>query len=648
MRKLIASTATLILLVTACDQATTTTTEPLEVFAAGLQTVEDCDELLDYYITHGVSIVGPYGLGGHFWPAPFETAVAEDAAAAGDGQRSFTGTNVQVSGVDEADIMKTDGNRIFSIVDGSLRIAIVDDDGVEMAGSLNLDWWPQGMLLAGDTILLVGGSWGAPVPAAVEEDSRIAPSYQSPTVRIVEVDVSDPNSPNVRRTLDLDGSYVDSRVVDDVARIAINSDPVGFEWAYPEGSGIRSEREAITKNREIIRNSTIDNWLPYFVLTESTGAEREGRLLDCTNVMTPDEFSGLSTLSILTFDLSDGIGSWQDAGVVASGTTMYATADHTYLATQIWRDWSVMSESEASDAAETHKTRIHLFDTATSSRPRYVGSGEVSGFLLNQFSMDEHLGYLRVATTTDAAGWGWSSDSESRVTILSLEAGLKEVGTVDGLGKTERIFAVRFMGDTGYVVTFRQTDPLYVVDLSDPTAPNVTGELKIPGYSAYLHPVGEDLLLGIGQDADESGRVKGTQISLFDVSDPSSPSRVDQLTREGAWSQVEGTHHAFTFWNGLALIPFERWEWVETGEGSETFDTGVVAVRIEEGGLSLVDVFRPLVDEPLTEKDVWRSDPYRMVPLRTTVIDGRLHTITNGGIAVHDLESNERIEFEEF
>ncbi len=172
-------------------------------------------------------------------------------------------------------------------------------------------------------------------------------------------------------------------------------------------------------------------------------------------------------------------------------------------------------------------TEIHRFDVSDPDETAYTGSGAVDGYMLSQWSMSEHEGILRVASTTsppfDPTG-EQQGESESYVTALATTGEkLTRVGRVGGLGRTEQIYAVRFMGDVGYVVTFRQTDPLYTLDLSDPTEPRVVGELKIPGYSAYLHPVGEGLLLGVGQDADASGQTQGLQASLFDVSDPAEP-----------------------------------------------------------------------------------------------------------------------------
>ncbi len=662
MRRLIVSIAVLGLFVSACsdaslDDPTTTSTTPGIFASAYLQPLASCDALLDYYIENSIDLVGPWGLPGYYWggPMPFMRAMEEGAVtvaaadSAGSGSPQYTGTNVQVAGVDEADLVKTDGRRIFTIVDGVFRIAIVGPGTVEMAGSLKLDWYPTSMLLHGNKVLLLGQNWGQVGLA----DSRvaggdIAPWGGSPTVRIVEVDVTEPGSPKVLRTLDLDGSLIGARMVDGVARIAITSDPVGFAWATPEGSGIRAERVATEKNRQIILASTLDNWLPYFVLTDNVNKrETEGRLLDCASVMAPREFSGFTTLSLLSFDIDAGLSEWSDSGVVATASKMYATSDHTYLATEPWQDWSNMSENELKDSARRHKSKIHLFDTS-SFQSRYVASGEVTGFLLNQFAMDEYLGVLRVASTTSPEGWWAGEGSESLVTTFGIRGdSLTELGRVDGLGKGERIFSVRFMGPVGYVVTFRQVDPLYVIDLRNPERPEVTGELKILGYSAYLHPVGEGKLLGLGQDADDQGRTKGTQLSLFDVSDPANPIRIDQITMDGGWSQAEGDHHAFTFADGLILAPYERWEWIgETGKDS--FDTGVIAARVEGSTLRLDKVLRPVLDGPVTGNEWDTIQPWMHVPMRTIVIDGDIYTVTNGGISVHDGDTLDRLTYERF
>ena len=247
---------------------------------------------------------------------------------------------------------------------------------------------------------------------------------------------------------------------------------------------------------------------------------------------------------------------------MGAGENVYASAGGLYVATEQWVD--PMNPSDVLVPSGEARTAIHKFDISDPAETRYVGSGDVTGYILNQWSMSEHDGYFRVASTTNPGWFGdVAQESQSFVTVLEEQGGeLIKVGQVGGLGRGERIYGVRFMGEIGYVVTFRQIDPLYTVDLSDPRGPKVRGELKIPGYSAYLHPLGDGLLLGVGQDGDLDGRALGTQVSVFDVSDLQNPVRISRQTLGNGWSEAEFDHHAFLYWpaSRLAMSPVESWD----------------------------------------------------------------------------------------
>jgi len=310
-------------------------------------------------------------------------------------------------------------------------------------------------------------------------------------------------------------------------------------------------------DRQAAEQSTPQTWLPSTVVDNlRTRRHAERPAVRCRAVRHPAQFSGLDLLTVLTLDLAKGITPVDADGLMADAQTVYASSRGLYVASQ---RYSPAVATESGTPPDGMSTAIHRFDISGEAATTYRGSGRVRGHLLNQFSLSEHRGVLRVAST-DVPLWfgpGERQESESFVTTLEERDGaLVELGRVGGLGRGERIYAVRFIEDAGYVVTFRQVDPLYTLDLADPRAPRVRGELKILGYSAYLHPLGGDLLLGVGQDATEQGRRLGAQLSLFDVGDPARPARLHQHSLgELSSSEVEYDHRAFLHWKGLAVLP---------------------------------------------------------------------------------------------
>jgi hypothetical protein len=500
------------------------------------------------------------------------------------------------------------------------------------------------MFLAGDKLLVMSrtNQWDVPVRLTPEIWNPELPYYGAGISVLSEIDISDPDDMQVVKTLFVDGSYLSARLVDDTARVVVDSYPTGLEFVYPTGSGLRAEREAERANRQVIEDSTIDNWLPYFVLEEKRGNRTfttEGLLMDCENTFAPQEFSGLGTLSVLTIDLSQGLEPVDSVGVFADGETVYASQDSLYVATQRWHDWSVLEDTFAPEEFNGVTTEIHQFDISGDSPAMYVASGEVEGFLLNQWAMSEHNGDLRVATTSEPEWWGWREDNSSAsfVKVLRAEDGvLEEIGEVGGLGKGERIYSVRYLGDTAYVVTFRQTDPLYTIDLSNPEEPEVLGALKILGYSAYLHPMGDGLLLGIGQDADENGRTKGTQVAVFDVSDPANPKRIHKMTFEDGWSEVEYDHRAFLYWpaTGLTMLPVQAWSWED---GREDWFAGAIGVIADRDGIRDVGtVSHSEQNKGIAAGEYWYDG--RVQIHRSLVIGDLVYTMSESGLKASSLD----------
>ncbi|MDE0318644.1 MAG: beta-propeller domain-containing protein [Acidimicrobiaceae bacterium] len=553
------------------------------VTAAALRQFDECDAVLSYVREHAAQAVGPWGLGGEFGfdDSMEEGAVALDAAADGgfDSLQAgvdYSTSNVQEAGIDEPDVLKTDGRRIVVASENRVHVVDVTGPAPALVATVEIgDHWISNLLLHGDRVLVFASQWDVIVPFAEPGGaaSDIGPtSSWGPTTGIAEIDLSSA-TPRVIRRLDIEGDYVGARLTDGVLRLVTRSRPRAIPWTVPETADLASQERAAGSNRDLIATTTVDDWLPRYALSDASGtATGGGRLVECNRVWVPPHYAGPGTLSVTTVDISsDGLdGPIDTSSIMSDGSTVYASHDHLYVTTTRWHDWGV--EPAGPGDGTPVETEIHMFDTTGRATSTYVGSASVTGTVLNQYSMSEHEGHLRIATTTASPWQPWRTEggpeSESFVTMFAVSTeGLSEVGQVGGLGIGERIFAVRYLGDIAAVVTFRQVDPLYLLDLSDPTAPAVRGELKITGYSAYLHPLGDDLLLGVGQEATEEGFTVGTQVSLFDIADLDRPERIAQWTAPGGHSQVEFNALAFLHWqpSELAVLPLNQYPFDDSG-----------------------------------------------------------------------------------
>jgi uncharacterized secreted protein with C-terminal beta-propeller domain len=333
---------------------------------------------------------------------------------------------------------------------------------------------------------------------------------------------------------------------------------------------------------------------------------------------------GASTLLVTTLDLSAGLAAQDRTGVTTDGELVYASAERLYVATSRWGTGPQPVDGTTGPAQPSDgvTTELHGFDTTVAGRTTYAGTGSVSGYVLGRWALSSYEGHLRVAVTSSPPWAGGQPESSSSMVVLAERPdGLVETGRVDGLGVTETIRAVRYFGDLATVVTFRQTDPLYVLDLGDPAAPELLGELKVPGFSTYLHPVGPDLLLGVGEEADESGQVTGMQVSLFDLSDRSRPRQVDRVQLGRVWSAALHDSRAFGYdaASGTALMSVQSWD---SGAAA------VLGVRVQ--GRELVEAGRV------------QSSPLRLgtPPAERVLNDGtHLYAVSRTGVQAADLLS---------
>ncbi len=505
--------------------------------AAGLPAFGDCEELRRWYVDAALPQVGPWGLGGGVVPM-YAGAERSDAAASaplaaqdtsGAVGSSGTGTNTQEADVDESDIAKTDGSLVVRISGRELVVTDVSGSRPRELSRTTLPGQSPGqrlgqpeLLLRDDHVVVVGDEVPDPVLYGGDDRSFLpVPSTETRT-HVISFDLGDPSAPVVTDHQVVDGGAISTReYADGTVRVVVTTGYPPLDFVQPNRD--RSAREATRANRKIVRAASIDQWLPGI---RSAGGERTP-LLDCADVRHPRKPSGFGTISVLTFPFDDA--DHLDAtAVTAAGDLVYSSADRLYVATTSGGSMPVpVDEPMTSDRAVTssQRTEVHAF-ALDGRRTSYVASGGFAGMVKDRWSFSEYDGRLRVAAQLPRG----VRSADNAVLVLD-ERGdrLAETGRVDGLGKGEDIQSVRWFGDLAVVVTFRQTDPLYTVDLSEPDRPRVVGALKIPGYSSYLHPVGDDLLVGVGHDATSSGSDLGAQAASFDLRDLTHVRRVDTV-----------------------------------------------------------------------------------------------------------------------
>jgi uncharacterized secreted protein with C-terminal beta-propeller domain len=563
-------------------------------------------------------------------PSPPVAITSTAGGTSAPAEDEFSTTNVQEPGVDEPDLAKSNGSTLFAVAGAKLHAVDIRGERPRRVDSLVLrDGSSHQLLLSKDTLLVLSydedHARGEPGLLRTPHSTVVPPHEPPPPPRttLTQVDVSSPGWMKVVRRLTFDGRYLSARLAGGSVRVVFaTSVPEELDFFRPRSFQLPAE--ALERNRSVIADSKAANWLPSYEIRNVRTKRRSARSVQCRHVSRPPRFSGFGMLTVLTIDVDRGLAPVESDAILGDGEIVYASDSSLYAATQRW----TAGERATLSPPPKQSTLLHKFDISHPERTAYRASGTVPGYLLNQWALSEHDGILRAATTEFPTWWA-AGQSQSSVTTFKEESGrLVQIGRVGGLGRGERIFGVRFIGDVGYVVTFRQTDPLYTIDLSKPAAPRLLGELKIPGYSAYLHPAGEDLLLGLGQGATEDGAVIGMQLSVFDVSDLRKPLRLHRRTIEGASSEAELDHHAFLYWKRARLV-------VVPVETSSPLFQGVVGFRIGREGLAEVGRITHGRGK-LSSSRSWSSAP----PIqRTFVVRDALLTVSAAGVRASDLRT---------
>ena len=594
----------------------------------------------------------------------FTTSAASGSVT---GTTDHSNTNNQVEGVDEADLVKTDGHYIYTLADSNLVIVDASNpDSLQVVSSTPIEGYATSLFLVGDRVAVISnvyddynyGYYGGPIfvtpssgpiatltansdPATGDEtddttdetpeetagDWVIPPGYNYSRTKLTVIDVADHASPDVVQEETADGYLNDARLIADqlylilqgqvnvpgpAYRVWTKSDPFPVEPVDPVidpvtnlyasdrmsfWEGIPEKREYETKDQYTARIQAMPlaDLLPMVesIITAADGSSVTNidLLSDPSAIYIPTDSKNLSLMTVARFDLgttpdSGEAGPAAASSVLGSSNIVYASNESMYLIDETYDNTSTESGAITSfgDGKVTH---IFKFDLTADDVP-LVATGVVAGWALNNYALDEYQGNLRIATTS-----GWGRTSSNNVFVLAqVGEDLVVQGAITDLALGESIYAVRFMGDRGFVVTFLRTDPLYALDLSDPSDPIVVGELKVPGYSTYLHPIDGNHLVAVGRNADPvTGRVTSVQLSLFDVSDLAAPTLVDTLplTEDGQWwsgySEAEHNPHAFAYYeeHGIVTLPVAHNEWWNTG------GTGIAAVQVDPAtGFTLI------------------------------------------------------------
>ncbi len=486
---------------------------------------------------------------------------AAPAESTAGGSAEYSTTNIQEAGVDEGDIIKNDGKYVYILQDGKIKIIEAYPAGqmkelvnFQLAEQEKENFYPSELYLNGDILVAIGNKSTNYLYDSADIDSSakmiMPPIYYRNRTKVYVVDIKDRSKPKVLRAVEFDGNLQHSRRVDDYLYVVLNQYSNFYPMPY------RSMTEPMVEDSSADNNAAESEFVDTLPKMLDTTVNKEELVAPCDQVYIlpkPAQPNYVIAAAIPLNNLKQTV-----KRVVIEGDVdqMYASAENLYLIVSNWY---------GPFQGETQRPSSKIYRLAIDQNNiSFAAEGKVPGTVLNQFSMDEHRGYLRIATTTT----DWSSSSQSSNNQLYiLDRNLKISGKLENLAPGERIYSARFMGDRGYLVTFKNVDPLFVFDLKDPAMPKVLGELKIPGYSDYLHPYDENHLIGFGKDveAPEDGSeqirwddIKGFKMGLFDVTDPNNPKQKYTVTigDTGTYSELLYNHKALLFDQEKNLIAF--------------------------------------------------------------------------------------------
>lgn len=567
------------------------------VIHSDLKKFSSLDEIKDFLKAN----TGSANLYGMLGSRQLETTAAPAAGAAEQAKSAeaseFSTTNIQVEGVDEADIVKNDGKYIYTI--SGNKVFIVDAypaENAKIISTINMTDNPTGIFINNNRLIIFGYEQEYyPYPLMKETSTQEAKAvagfipqrHYTPKTFIRIYNIEDRVNPLLVRNLSFRGNYYDSRMIGDYVYAIINLPVQNYDeitvpaiysgdeirevkasdiyyFDYPDSSYIFTTINAININDDdseisskvfmmgYTQNMYVsqDNIYITYMKSQSSKYYYEKMIDDVYLEVVPEDIA--ARIKEIKGSNETSYKKIQGAGEIIQD---YAETLDTEQRFDFQNNFEEkMQQFEADMERARQRTVIHRI-SINKDEIEHKAEGEVPGTVLNQFSMDEYQDYFRIATTT---GSSWQREKEkNNVYVLDLD--LKVTGRLEGLAEGERIYSARFLQGKVYLVTFRQIDPLFVISLANPEKPEVLGYLKIPGVSDYLHPYDENHIIGVGRDATEEGRITGMKLSLFDVSDVENPKEISKyiIGGRGTYSEALNDHKAFLFskQKNLLVIP---------------------------------------------------------------------------------------------
>jgi inhibitor of cysteine peptidase len=631
------------------------TLSPLDkgAYTYKINTFESYDNLLAFLHQRYQSSNGRYsGYPTIMFSKAESDQAANGASLGGEMLPSYSTTNVQVAGVDEPDIVKTDGTFIYVVANQTVYIikayptaeaAILSQIQITNVSISNIFIRGNQLVVFGNS----GGYYAYPLLGEVmKEDMSVSSRWWGGGVSqtIINVyDLSSRSEPILSKEIKIDGGYFDARLIDEYVYVVSTEYTYNIYYAYDE------------------KNYTLN--VPQICI------DNESRNISADNIYYVDvpEISDTMTHVIsLNLDTSDVV---ERSFMLGSSQTMYVSKNNIFLASSHYPYSPMLFMTNSESSSEQETTILHKI-SIDSGGVTYIAQGEVPGHILNQFSMDEHNGFFRIATTTSSY---LDENYQTSNNLYILDTNLQQVSKIENIAPGESIYAARFLGDRAYLVTFVQVDPLFCIDLSDPYNPQILGELKIPGYSEYLHPYDETHLIGIGKEVDPSidadmvhtpgavyyTAILGLKLALFDVSDITNPIEEAKIVigNRGTDSPALYDHKAFLFdrEKELLVIPVSLYEIPEKTIDSIN-DSGITEFESDWGQftfqgayvyrLSLENGFEfqgrithqtPEEMQQLTEEYYWYWGSSNTDITRTLFIGDVLYTISDSMVKLNSL-----------